>query len=182
MQNIQNIIEKVKAGDKDAFSALYRLFYPKIYSFLFRTLKDKTIADEITQDVFFRLWINRARIKSDLPFESYFFTISKNLMYSYYKRKKKEFNLESINIEKITETTTEKDVNFTELQQLIKKTIKTMPPQQQLVFKLSREEGLLNIEIAEKLGISKRTVEKHISNSINILRKIIGKNYMLFFI
>jgi len=184
LDNVSHIIVQVRKGNKLAFSQLFRMYYPRIYSFIFQLLRDKTLAEEITQDVFLRLWINREKLDPDLSFGSYLFTIAKNIVLNFYKKRDVEqryieqtvrsFDTESID--------PEEDFYYKDLLSIIDKAVNEMPPQQRKVFRLSREEGLLNAEIAEKLGISKRTVEKHISTSLNSLRKVIGKNYLLFFL
>ena len=74
------------------------------------------------------------------------------------------------------EESTENQLVFQEIQALINRTIQSMPPQQRKVFQLSREESLQNAEIAERLHISKRTVEKHISNALTLIRKTLTRH------
>jgi RNA polymerase sigma-70 factor (ECF subfamily) len=176
----ETFIRKIKLGDKEAFSALFRSHYSRIFSFLYRLLKDREQAEEITQEVFFRLWINHASLDPLTPIDSYLFSIAKHASINLYKR----FDVEQRYRESLEErdvADTDHNLNQMELQHLINLAIDRMPPQQQLVFRLSREQELLNEEIAQKLHISKRTVEKHISNSLKTLRAVIEKNYLLFF-
>lgn len=176
------LVLQVKKGDKSAFSQLYRSHYPRIFSFLRTLLKDSFMAEEITQDVFFRLWINREKLDHTLPLDPYLFSMAKNTVLNFQKRKETEERyLEYQHKEEQAEEQIEQALYGKELQNLINAAIKTMPAQQQKIFRLSREEGLLNAEIAEKLQISKRTVEKHISNSLSQLREVISKNYLLCF-
>lgn len=182
----QFLIEKVKQGDKDSFTTLFRVHYPRIHSFLSSLLKDRELAEEITQDVFFRLWINREQLNPDLSFDSYLFNMAKNTVINIHKKRGVEQRyMDAHSAEEATAkdtTDTEEQLYYKELQLLIDEAVTLMPPQQQHIFRLSREQGLKNAEIAEKLNISKRTVEKHISNSLNILRKVIENNYLLFFV
>jgi len=180
--NIGDIIVQVRKGNKLAFSQLFRLYYPRIFSFIFQLLKDRTLTEEITQDVFLRLWINREKLNPELSFGAYLFTIAKNIVLNFYKKKDAEQRYieqmaQSFDMERID---TEEHFYYKDLLFIIEKAVDEMPLQQQRVFRLSREEGLLNAEIAEKLDISKRTVEKHISTSLSTLRKVIEKNYLLF--
>lgn len=173
-------ISQVQKGDKAAFSELYRSHYPRIFSFLYTLVKNSFLAEEITQDVFFRLWVNREKLNVTMPLEPYLFNMAKNTFLNFHKRKEiEEHYLE--NQQEETEDTVEQSLCYKELLRLINAAIATMPAQQQKIFRLSREEGLLNIEIAEKLHISKRTVEKHISNSLSLLREVINKHYLLCF-
>lgn len=173
------LIKELKKGNKLAFSQLYRMHYEKIFSFLCSLLKDQYLAEEITQDVFFRLWVNREALDKDIPIlEPYLFTLARNTVNNFHKRKAIEDNyLKSL--EEEYDNPIENNLYYKELLDLINSAIDSMPPQQQKIFRLSREQGLQNIEIAERLHISKRTVEKHISNSLEDLRSIITKNYIL---
>lgn len=181
---MRNIISRIKSGDKDAFSELYRTYYPKIYTFVHKTLKNKGLAEEITQEVFFRLWVNHQSLDETMSYDSYFFTIAKNISMDIYRKNAIEMNYQNERLSEDTEpytNDTTSQIDFSDLQKLIETAVYKMPQQQQLVFRLSRTDGLLNEEIAQKLGISKRTVEKHISNSLKIIKKIVRNNYMLFF-
>lgn len=174
------LIRRIKEGDKTAFSQLYRSYYPRIYSFLYTLLKDSPLAEEITQDVFVRLWINREKLDETASPDPYFFSIAKNTVLNLYKKKQvEERYLESLQVH--TEERTEQELYYKELLHLIDDTVDKMPTQQQRIFRLSRDEGLLNAEIAEKLQLSKRTVEKHISNALSQLRDVINNNYLFFF-
>lgn len=176
------LVLQVKKGDKSAFAQLYRSHYPRIFSFLRTLLKDSFMAEEITQDVFFRLWVNREKLDDTMPLEPYLFSMAKNTVLNFYKRKETEKRyLENQRETEEAEEQIEQELYGKELQRLINDAIDAMPVQQQKIFRLSREEGLLNAEIAEKLQISKRTVEKHISNSLSQLREVISKNYLLCF-
>ncbi|MEG2067635.1 MAG: RNA polymerase sigma-70 factor, partial [Tannerellaceae bacterium] len=173
------LLVRIKQGDKEAFAQLYRAYHPRICSFLYGLLQNSGLAEEITQDVFFRLWLNKEKIDPDMAFNSYLYSIAKNTVVNFYKKKAAEqkFLLAKREEEAVSET--EEKLYYKELQGLINAVVESMPYQQRTVFRMSREEGLLNAEIASKLNISKRTVEKHISNSISTLRKVIEKNQFL---
>lgn len=175
-----DLITKIKNGDKEAFSELFRIHYPRIFSFLYHLLNDRDMAEEISQDVFFRLWVNHASLNSELSIDAYLFSIARHTAASFYKKT----NLEQQYIHSLDDdpgSDADENINYKELRRIITNAIKEMPRQQQLVFRMSREQELLNTEIAEKLNISKRTVEKHISNSLKTLRLVIARNYNLFF-
>lgn len=181
---VSHLVSQIRKGNKLAFSQLFRMYYPKLFTFIQGLLADRPLAEEITQDVFLRLWINREKIDLRLSFDSYLYTIAKNIVLNFYKKKEIEQRYIDHTLHALDTETPEAEAPFyyQDLLALVEQAVSEMPPQQQKVFRLSREEGLLNAEIAQKLGISKRTVEKHIYSSLTFLRKIIEKNYLLFFL
>jgi RNA polymerase sigma-70 factor (ECF subfamily) len=140
---------------------------------------DKAEAEEIVQDFFFRLWKNRGRIKETQSLKSYLFTSVKNRGINYLAAK----NLETKKIEELkhimgNNLTYEQDIFVTsELQKRIEQAFEKLAPRAKEIFILSRFNDLKNDEIAEKLGISKRTVETQISNALKILREEL-KDYL----
>lgn len=181
---MKETIIKIKAGDKEAFASLYKIYYPKIYGFVYRILRDKHLAEDVTQEVFFRLWVNHQSLNEDMAYDSFLFTIAKNITMDIHRKNTLDsdyrHNQYTINTEPhVNETSSLMD--FADLQKIIDETVNNMPYQQQRIFRLSRTEGLLNEEIAFQLGISKRTVEKHISNSLKTIKEIIKNNYLIFF-
>lgn len=181
MENLKTLMIQIKRGDKNSFADLYRVYFHRIHSFLQGLLQDRILAEEITQDVFFRLWVNREKLNPEMMLESYLFTIAKNTVINIYKQRSTEQKYLQAQVETMETSTTEENLYYKELQKLIDTTVEAMPQQQRIIFRLSRNEGLQNTEIASQLHISKRTVEKHISNALTTLRKTIGKNYLLFF-
>lgn len=182
MDDTPALISKIRQGDKNSFALLYRTYFSRIFAFLNGLLQDKELAEEITQDVFFRLWLNREKLDPEMPFNSYLFSIAKNTVINFYKQKETEQRYLKLRCEPEEISETEENIYYKELQQLIDRAVEAMSQQQRYVFRLSREEGLSNAEIASKLNISKRTVEKHISNSLSALRIVIEKNYLLLFL
>jgi RNA polymerase sigma-70 factor (ECF subfamily) len=176
--DVFSLIAQLKKGNRLAFSQLYRYHYPRVFSFLCTLLKDRFLAEDFTQDLFFRLWINREHLDAGMPLDPYLFTIARHTVFNFYRRKEVEVRyLENLAGE--AEELVEENVYCQELQRLLDEAVDSMPAQQQKIFRLSREEGLVNAEIASQLHISKRTVEKHISNSLKLLRRVIEKNYLL---
>ena len=176
-ENIHDLIHKIKSGDRDAFGILYRHYYPPLYGFLQATLQDSYLAEEISQEVFLRVWINREHLYEQVSLRPYLAQIAKNLATDYFRRKEVEQDFLTHLKQTIeNEESTENQLEFHEIQALINGTIQSMPPQQRKVFQLSREESLQNAEIAERLHISKRTVEKHISNALTLIRKTLTRH------
>ncbi len=190
MQIISGIPEKILIdrfihGDQTAFELLFRHYYPGLVVFASQITMDKAEAEEIVQDFFFRIWKQRNRIKETQSLKSYLFTSVKNrginflISKNYEAKKIEEFQRMMSN-----NLTYEPDIFITsELREKIRSAFEKLPPRTREIFTLSRFNDLRNDEIAEKLEISKRTVELQISNALKILRQEL-KEYrgFLFFL
>lgn len=172
LKNIKELVLQLGNNDKTALDELYNYYYPRLYSFAKRFLKVEDDINDILQDVFVKLWENRKNIKNVETFNAWIFTITKNTVVSYFREKIKLTEFESRVKEMattegyLTDTTAEYDDIKGKVGQLIEK----LPEKRKQIFKLSREQGFSNKEIAAEMGISVKTVEDHIMHSIRFLK------------
>lgn len=169
----KNLIDRFIRGDETAFELLFKHYYPGLVIFVSQMTLDKAEAEEIVQDFFFRMWKRREQIKESSSLKSYLFTSVKNQGINFLVSK----NYEARKIEEFKQVmssnfTYEQDIFVTsELQEKINQAFEKLPPRTKEIFILSRFNDLKNEEIAEKLNLSKRTVELQISNALKILRQ-----------
>jgi len=167
------LILNLKAGHKKAFSELFGLYGPKIYRFALAYLKSKPDAEELMQDVFLKIWENKENLDPSRNVKAYIFKIAINCIYDFIRKK---------NIEKAFNDFTKEDfqpgtesswheVIWNDMLSKLNDLVMRMPEQRRLVFLLSREEGLSNGEIAEKLNLSKRTVENQLYRATQYLKE-----------
>ncbi|WP_345952823.1 RNA polymerase sigma-70 factor [Mucilaginibacter sp. PAMB04168] len=168
-----NLIHKFKAGDEAAFKLVFDQNFKKLYVFAFKMLKSREHAEEVVNDAFLNVWSNRDRMDDSLSITPYLFTVTKRLALNALRQtassQKAIDNLWN-RIENISNQT-EEAILLNDLQRFTESKIAILPPQQQQIFKLSRNEGLSYEEIAEQLGISKNTVRNHLSSALKTLRK-----------
>lgn len=152
---------------------IYKFFYPKLYVFAKSFLKVEDDINDILQDVFVKLWLSREKIGKVETFNSYLFTIAKNAIVSYFREKSKDQKFEA-RVKEIL-VNAEKEYNdeleYKDLKQNLESIIEQLPEKRKQIFKLSREEGLSNKEIAERLDISIKTVEDHMRHALQFIRK-----------
>jgi RNA polymerase sigma-70 factor, ECF subfamily len=170
--NTEDIIRRLKKDDKSAVDELFSYYYPRLYHFSKSILKIETGIDDILQEVFVKIWLNRNKISNIETFNAYIFTITKNEVLNLIRSNlrdqtfKEEFFLRSV----AEEYQTQNQVEFDEIKSGIDRIVASLPEKRQQVFVLSRTEGLSNKEIAQQLNISEKTVEDHITHAIKHIK------------
>jgi RNA polymerase sigma-70 factor (ECF subfamily) len=136
-------------------------------------LNDRSASEDLVQDFFVSLWITAPNVHISTSLKSYLFSSIKNRCLDYQKHQKivKKYQAHVLFSSKIGDDTVEHYLAESELRLAIQKCLDKLSPRCREIFELSRLNGLSNQEISEKLGISKRTVELQISNSLKILKK-----------
>lgn len=169
----QEILLKLTKGDHQAFKEIFRSYYLKVRMYLLGFLKDEDEAEELTQVIFIKLWDKREIFLTVQNFDLYLFKLVKNSMLNFIKAKQINRLGEGKFIDGIDMDTPYENLVAVDLQLLIQLTVDKMPAQRKEIFRLSRQCGLSNDEIAQKLGIQKKTVENHLNLALKELRKVI---------
>lgn len=169
----QIIIEGLEQRNKVVFDYLFNYYYSSLCAFSMQYIGNRNAVEDLVQDFFVHLWIDGPRLKIKSSLKSYLFAAIKNRCLDFRKHHKitekyRAFILLSGEKE---DDTTEHFFAESELRQAIQISLGKLGPRCREIFELSRLKGLSNQEISEKLGISKRTVELQISNSLKILRQ-----------
>jgi RNA polymerase sigma-70 factor (family 1) len=162
----------VAAGNEEAFSRLVNLYRNKVFSHALTFVKSYEEAEEITQDIFVKVWVNRHRLPEVKDFKNYLFILGRNHLVSAIRKKVMDTTANN-DEEDIPGTLLLPDhqVEYKETYRQLINGLEQLPPQQKAVFTLSRMENLSHAEIAERLGISKRTVKFHLVQALNFLRE-----------
>lgn len=182
-QEDHELLRQFIKGDNSAFEALFMTYYDPVCRYVIRVIKDQDTTEEIVQATFVNLWEKRELIRDDISFRSYLFRAAYNTALNYLKHKKvvaTYVNRKQERINEIQSSFVSHQPDF-ELQNRIKEALSDLPPQCQRVFRMSREEGLKYHEIADELGISKKTVEVHMGKALKLLRNSL-KDYLPIFI
>ena len=151
-----------------------------VYRLAISYLKNTHDAQDVVQEVFIKIWENREALDEEQNFAGYLFITMRNLVFNRSRKNLNEPFYQLSVIEAVEESyDIEEELDAANLRTHISALISMLPPRQQEVFRLSRDEELSYREIAERLQISERTVEHHISDALKFLRKNI-KLYLLF--
>jgi RNA polymerase sigma-70 factor (ECF subfamily) len=175
--NDQHLIFQLRQGKTKALEALHKRYAHRIFGACLQFHLTAEDAEEIVQDVFVKVWENRMELKLGYSFRSYLFTIAKNCVLKYARKKVIHHTIEHyINQRPGTATNLEQEMIFNEAQAQLETLIDNLPPKKQKIYLLSHCEGLPHKEIADKLGISVRTVESHTYQINALIKQKLGLN------
>lgn len=175
--NERRLILGLKKGDHDSYETLFDLYYAKFVNFADAIIRDRTAAQDIVQEAFIRLYLNRANLNENQSLENYLYVIVKRLLLNHLRDLKNALSLDAETVQTVpTHTWGGQDllVNANETRCRINDAIDKMPPQRRAVFTMSRNQGMSNKEIAESLQISVKTVERDITMALADLRENIS--------
>ncbi|MEP0418056.1 MAG: RNA polymerase sigma-70 factor [Cyclobacteriaceae bacterium] len=176
-KEFDHIILELSEGSEAAFKAVYDRYHKNIYGFCINNGQSPEDAEEVLQEVFIKLWVKRDSIDLSKKFDSFLYSIARNIIIDKYRRLVREKAANDYQIHFLNpENNTENTVLYNDLQSEIQRTFNSMPKLRKLVFQMSRFKGYSNKEIAEELGITTKAVENHISRALQAFRKELG-NY-----
>ena len=167
---------QIADGDTNAFTELFHYYNARLFPFVRRLTKSEAIAEEIVQEVFLRLWVNRGNVaKMERP-GAWLFLVASNLSLTHLRN--------AVNIavkhagasRQADATVTDavlQELDGKEMAALVEAAVRQLPPKRQQVFRLSRQEGLTHEEIAQKLSISPHTVKDHLVMALKSIREYI---------
>jgi len=179
----KKLVKALKNGDKVAFEKIFRIYHKQLYFFCYSFLNQKEDAENITQDVFVKLWIKRATLDCEKSFTGFLFTMTKNLALNYIRKTihQQIFVSQLLNNKPENCCQTEKQVSFNETKSILDNLINRLPTKRKEIFILSREKGLSHKEISKRLGVSAHTVESQMSKALKFIRNGL-KDFTLAFL
>lgn len=165
-------IKALKKGDSKAYTYLVDTYHHRLCTYSYGLIGDYDLSKDIVQNVFIKIWKQRENLKDNLNITNYLYKSVYNGFIDQYRKKRPAFSLEKVHIEALNIFVQEEPENALEkLIKHVKKEIEKLPPKCKRAFLLSKQDGLTNIEIAEYLNISVKSVEGHITKAFTILRK-----------
>lgn len=173
------LFDQIKSGDQKALELLFSIYFPRLNDFARNVVKDDVISQDIVQDVFVKVWEKKAEIES-INLEAYLFRLVRNRCIDYIKHLK-VVNKRMHEIQITSKYEELYRIDFIgdepyvlieqELKLKIEKTIQTLPERCREVFVMSRMNGLKNKEIAERLNINIKNVERHLNRAMRSFRE-----------
>jgi RNA polymerase sigma-70 factor (ECF subfamily) len=164
-------------GSETAFTQLFKDYSPPVYKAAYMFLHSHTLAEEVVQDVFLKLWLKRAEMDVVKRLDAYLFIMARNFIFDRIKK---------IAYETAGQAALPKQEPFVDdaeylvrqhqCQALLQEAVDLLPPQQKEVYHLSRIEGLSHQVIATRLKLSPHTVKKHMTLALQAIRKHLSNN------
>ncbi|WP_299324181.1 RNA polymerase sigma factor [uncultured Maribacter sp.] len=172
------LIKSLKSGDEKAYMFLLDKYHRRLYAYAMNLVNDHTLAEDIVQNVFLKTWQYRKKLNTELSIQSFLYKSIYNEFVNSYKKDKSVMMLQMKYYESLVEVVENSDDKIIEkMINLVSKEIEKLPPKCKEIFSLSKKEGLSNIEIAEYLNISPKTVEAQITKAFSVLRISLKEKY-----
>ena len=178
----KQLLRRLKEGNKESFRIIFERNAPVFLAFARRLLRDPDVAEDIVQNVFMRLWIARERVDEERNLRNYLMVSVRNEIYGHLRM---AFNArrepDSARVAEVEDSAPglENELSARELERIVEKIVERMPSRRREIFTLSRRQHLSNAEIARQLGLSVRTVEKHIELALAEIRRLLHVSVLL---
>ena len=178
MDEEKDLLGQLAAGNEKAFHEVYHQYQRRIFSFAYLLTESADLAEEVVQEIFIKLWYNRGKLGNVANFSAWLHAMTRNFVADAMKKRAREIlgKKELGRITSMESNHTDEIIFLKENEQLLREAIEKLSPQQQVVYKMSREQGLKHAEIAEQLNISDRTVKNHLVNASRIIREYFRAN------
>lgn len=167
----------VASGDEAAFRKLFDQYRPLVFGFAYAHLRSEALADEITQEVFIKVWTAGEKLAEIGVFEAWIKTVTRNFTYSWFRKVKHQREMldqyASLQTDH-SQDTTARAMAYTEAQRLLRQALSALTEQQRTIFRMSREENMRYADIAAALGITEHTVNYHLKKILSHLRNALG--------
>ena len=174
--NETTTIRRIQKGDIEAFEQLFREYYEQLCQWAHQYLQDRDSSEEVVQDLFYNIWLNRESMRFRISVKSYLYKSVSNNCKMILRQKKRRSEIEKA-LASNTEMFTDPDntVESDEFNEIVDQTLDDMPERSAAIFRMSRFEEMKYSEIADVLNISIKTVEANMSRALALLRKNLEK-------
>lgn len=178
----RDLVEALIKGDMKSYRKLFDEKYTLFYSFIKGMIKNAWLAEDITQNIFMKVWINREKLNPDQSIHNYMYVLAKNEVRDHFRLKSNEAHQEIQENHRVFVEDFDGSIDVQTMTQCVADIILKMPEQRKKIYQLSREKMLSNKEIAEQLKLSVRTIERHLFLALQDIRKNLPLFYFFLFL
>lgn len=182
LYNEKELLALIADGNETAFTTLFGHYRNRIYGIAFKVSRSDTVAEEIVQDVFLKIWLKRAGLTNISNFSAYLFIITRNEVYLALNRIARNYKVSLLlgKEQPFAENDAEKRFMDSTYNNLLQKAIEQLPVQQKKVYKLIKIQGLKREETADMLHIHPETVKSHLAQAMKSVRNYCLMHLQLF--
>lgn len=177
----EDLLQRIIKGDTVAYATVYELFKDLVFAFAYSLIKDRDTAEEVVQQVFFKLWEKREQIDIKQSFPAYIKRITYNHIIDFFRKVKRDTQLQAElqrNMESLCDSHQDMLIRK-DLETVYRTAIDMLPAQKKNVYLLAKEENMSYDEIAAEMNISKNTVRNHMTIAIQFVRDYVSKHYVV---
>ncbi|OJW18131.1 sigma-70 family RNA polymerase sigma factor [Mucilaginibacter sp. 44-25] len=173
----KELLFEVSRGNEHAFKELFSAYYQLLGTHIHRITESIELTEEVVQDSFLKIWLNRDALAGVNNFKAYLLIIAKNHALNCLRKLAREHQQHKpISIELVEDALADTDTSNNEYYSLLDMAIDHLPPQQQRVYLLSRHKRLKYDEIATQMGLSRETVKKYLQGATHSITSFLQSN------
>lgn len=174
-------------ADREAFTFMYNTYSAGLYQKIHRMVKISEICDELLQDIFLKVWLNKHTIDPQRPFKPWLYTIAQNTIYDYYRKLAQDKKMQDHLIHTFAAfyNQTEDYIYNKERTVVLNEAIEQLPPQRREIFRLCKLEEKSYKEVAEQMNISVSTVSNQLVHATKAVKTHVflhSKDFLVFVI
>jgi RNA polymerase sigma-70 factor (ECF subfamily) len=182
-QDEKEMLRRLAEGDQGALTSIYQQYWQPLFISAYNIIKDKNACEDIIQEIFLQLWLKREDLQIRESLRGYLLAATRYQVFRHIRKTPARLELFEQLDERLTTSSSEQNLLQKDLHQKIDKIVHDLPEKCQLIYRLSREEYLSHKEIAERLGISTKTVENQLTIALRRLRISLQEwSFILIFI
>jgi len=182
LKNEEELLARIATGDQRAFTEIFDFYHRYVYIYGRKMTKSEDQANEIVQDVFLKIWLNREKLNEVKNFGAYLNRVVRNHSLNVIRklaqdaRSATQFKINNPE----SENATDKILDYNESNRILSQAIENLSPQQRTVYTLCHIEGLKYDEVAKKMNVSSRTVQAHMVQALRHIREHFNKHALTY--
>lgn len=171
---------RLKEGDREAFAAIFHQYYKDLVLYAGTFISHQAEAEDVVQDFFVKLWTEREHISAVKSVKPFLLTAVKHACLNALRGNgiKLKYGDVGVMAEECVTRETEDYILYSELNERLQEALKLLTPMQRQCFEMSRMQGVKQTEVAQRLGVSLRTVELRLAEALKVLKEEL-KEYLV---
>lgn len=168
------LLIRMRDGDSGALGVLYIRYASSVSDFAYRFIRVREDVDDLTHNVFYKLWQHRDHLGDVDSFKAYLFMMTRNMIFKFFRHQQVVTDYAEQEKDRMEKEISDGEtiVTTADLLEMINLMISRMPELQRKAFCMSRYDNMTYAEIAEQLGVSSKTVQRYVHLAVEELRKL----------